>query len=128
MEEYNNYLISQGLIHSKNKVNKYINNISKEKNILNGYLENNNLILSNSIINNIDCPPFIPSNYNIHRKEDIQRRQTNDSLSKDKESDSTSAFSEKREEENNFDYQKKYENSENLEKVEYLVEMFGRKG
>ena len=135
--EYNNYLISQELIHRKNKVNKNINNInnvSKEKNILKGYLENKNLIVSNNIINNIDCPPFIPSNYNIQQKEDILRNKSKDSLSKDKESDSTSAISEKREEENNlnnFDSPQNLEkrkNSENLEKVEYLVEMFGRKG
>lgn len=137
MNKYNNCLISQTLINSKNKVKKNINNINnviKEKNILNGYLKNNNLIVSNNYIYNIDCPPFIPSNYNIEQKEDIHRNQSKDSLSKDKESDSTSAISEKSKEENhlnNLDSPKNLEKEkipEILQKADYLVEMFGRKG
>jgi hypothetical protein len=117
------------------KVNQNINSESNndiieglEKNIV-GYLERN-LKSQNNFINNVNCPPFVPSNY--YRKEsDKLRKESNDSSSKDKESDSTSAISEKeKKEENNFESYNKtvHNNKQNLEKVEYLVEMFGRKG
>ena len=142
INDYNNNLISPVLIYGNNKVDKIINSNNnnnfiegKEKNINNGYLEKSFSKSPNHIINNINCPPFIPSNYNIQQGKDSLRKSSQDSLSKDRESDSTSAISEKREDENNFEDLNKIEkrkNSEiseqNLEKVEYLVEMFGRKG
>ena len=87
-----------------------------------------------TLVNDIDCPPFIPSNYNNNNNnatKEIFRKDSNDSSSKDKESDSTSAISEKREEENNYSTFNKTEKNKNNEKMvenEYLVEMFGRKG
>jgi len=142
IKEYNNFVISAELIKDINKVNKDINNYlyikSKEgkgMNGTNGYFENFNLKCPQNIINNINCPPFIPTNYNIKKQEENKScSHLNKSLSKDKdkESDSTSAISEKREEENNFDcveHSKKNKNKElNMDKCEYLVEMFGRKG
>ena len=139
-KEYINNYINQSINLCNNKVNNIVNNIScnnnhfiegKEKNINNGYIEQIKNKCQNNIINNIDCPPFVPSNYN-NKKEKELSRDSNDSLSKDKESDSTSAVSEKREEENNFEVlDKSIKNNiseKNMEKVEYLVEMFGRKG
>ena len=131
-----NYLKSQEYKISNFKVNQNINSESNndiieglEKNIVSGYLEIN-LKSQNNFINNINYPPFVPSNY--YRKEnDKLRKESNDSSSKDKESDSTSAISEKeKKEENNFESYNKtvHNNKQNLEKVEYLVEMFGRKG
>ena len=142
IKEYNNLIISPRLILDNNKVNaninsnKYNNLIKgKEENIKNGYLEKSNSKSQNHIINNINCPPFIPTNYKIQQGKDISRKSSNDSFSKDRESDSTSAISEKREEESNFENlnnSNKGKNSElyeqNLGKAEYLVEMFGRKG
>ena len=142
IKEYNNFVISPEFILDINKLNKDINNYfyikskeGKEMNATNGYIENLNLKYPQNIINNINCPPFIPSNYNIiKQEEDKPCSHPNNSLSKDKdkESDSTSALSEKREEENNFDcveQSKKSKHKEiNMEKCEYLVEMFGRKG
>jgi hypothetical protein len=88
----------------------------------------------NTLVKDIDCPPFIPLNYiNYSEKEtekELFRKDSNDS-SKDKESDSTSAVSEKREEENNFSSFNKTEKCKYSEKIiegEYLVKMFGRKG
>lgn len=70
-------------------------------------------IPKNIINNKIDCPPFIP------------RKKSEDSLSGGKESDSTSAISEKRDEENANDNVNKREKKN---ETEYLVEMFGRRG
>ena len=88
----------------------------------------------NTLINDINCPLFIPSNYINHSeketKNELFRKDSNDS-SKDKESDSTSAVSEKRDEENNISPLNKIKKCKNSEKIiegEYLVEMFGRKG
>ena len=86
--------------------------------------ERNN-ITKNIINNNIDYPPFIPSNHQKKPKEEYIRKKSDDSLSKDK-SDSTSAFSEKREDEN-LNNEKKEKKDED-DNGEYLLEMFGRKG
>jgi hypothetical protein len=142
IKEYNNLITSPGLLWDNNKVNANINSNKynnlvkgKEENIKNDYLEKLNSKSQNHIINNINCPPFIPTNYKIQQGKDISRKSSNDSFSKDRESDSTSAISEKREEENNFENLNNFnkrKNSElyeqNLGKGEYLVEMFGRKG
>ena len=144
IKEYNNnnLIISPELILGNNKVGRNINSNTnnnlikeKEKYMNNGYLEKSNSKSPNNKINNIDCPPFIPSNFKIQQGKDVSRKSSNDSLSKDRESDSTSAFSEKREEENNFEILNKAEKrknlvlyEQNLGNVDYLVEMFGRKG
>ena len=83
-----------------------------------------NNIPKNILNNNIDYPPFIPSNHPKKAKEEFIRKKSEDSLSKDKESDSTSAFSEKREDE----AENKKEKKEEDDTGEYLLEMFGRKG
>ena len=91
----------------------------------------NNTNLHKNIINPINCPPFIPSNYPKKEKDEFFRKKSEDSLSKDKESDSTSAISEKREEEIQNESVKKIHKKRNNEKNEageYLVEMFGRRG
>jgi hypothetical protein len=131
---YNSIISSQNLSGiNTNSVNKDINctgngnNETKKENF-----EKSGSV--NTLINDINCPLFIPSNYiNYSEKEtknELFRKDSNDS-SKDKESDSTSAVSEKREEENNFsslNKTKKCKNSEKKKEGEYLVEMFGRKG
>ena len=140
---YNNFNINKGFT-CNNLVDKKINNInvninSSEGDIKKdqkGYFDSSASL--NTIGNDLDCLPFIPSNYNNQKEsiiKDYSRKESNDSLSKDKESDSTSAISEKREEENNFNsFNNKTEtdknkiNEKNLEESEYLVEMFGRKG
>ena len=88
----------------------------------------------------LDCPPFIPSNFNKKEEEDNEklRASSKDSSLKDKESDSTSATSEKKEEENNDSLNKEKEkekekgkikkNVQKYDKKEYIVEMFGRRG
>ena len=135
----NNYLISQELNLGNFKVNHNINN-ELNNNLREGIEKNikqylgTNLESSNNIINNTDCPSFIPSNYQRtkEKENDLLRVESNDSLSKDKESDSTSAISEKdkKEEENKFEFPSKavFNNNQDGEAVEYLVEMFGRKG
>ena len=138
---YNNCITNKGF-NCNNLVDKNINNINvnvnssegDDKKNPKGYFDNSASL--NTIVNDLDCPPFIPSNYNNQKesiKKDYSRKESNDSLSKDKESDSTSANSEKREEENNFNSfnnktDKNKINEKNIEEVEYLVEMFGRKG
>ena len=103
----------------------------KEKNLINGYLEQINNKYQKYNRNIINFPPFIPANLNNRQKNETSR-DSSESLSNDKESDSTSAISEKREEENNcndYSKSKKIKNCvKNMEKAEYLVEMFGRKG
>jgi hypothetical protein len=81
-------------------------------------------IPKNILNNKLDYPPFIPSNHPKKDKEEFIRKKSEDSLSKDKESDSTSAFSEKREDE----AENKKEKKEEDDTGEYLLEMFGRKG
>ena len=97
VDSNDNNLKSQEYKISNFKVNQNINSESNndiieglEKNIVSGYLEIN-LKSQNNFINNINYPPFVPSNY--YRKEnDKLRKESNDSSSKDKESDSTSAI------------------------------------
>ena len=65
-----------------------------------GYFENSNLQTTN-----ISCPPINPSNSDNNNNNNKQEKDKscihpNDSLSNDKESDSTSAISEKKEEKN----------------------------
>ncbi len=124
---------SQNIIYNNKGI--FINNNS-EKNSPNNFcdlskLNVNNTNLHKNIINPINCPPFIPSNYPKKEKEEYFRKKSEDSLSKDKESDSTSAISEKREEEIQNESVKKIHKKRNTEKNEageYLVEMFGRRG
>ena len=110
-----------------NPLNKYINHNLNKNSV-------NNNIPKNILKNKIDCPPFIPSSYPKKENDQCIRKKSEDSLSKDKESDSTSAISEKREDEsvNNFSKKKKnirnIENIEQLESCDYMVEMFGRRG
>ena len=111
-------------INSKSNNGNYLPECKQKKNI-NGNLGHINNKFQRHI-NIINCPSFTPSNSNIQQN-NITSGESNDSLSKDKESDSTSEISEKREEEeNNFEMFNK--NKQNTEKFEYLVEMFGRKG
>ena len=135
----NLYLCNNTASKSKNIIynNKgiFINN-NGEKNSPNNFcdlskLNVNNTNLHKNIINPINCPPFIPSNYPKKEKDEFFRKKSEDSLSKDKESDSTSAISEKREEEIQNESVKKIHKKRNTEKNEageYLVEMFGRRG
>ena len=125
---------SQNIIYNNKGI--FINN-NDEKNSPNNFCDlsklnvNNNNNLYKNIINPINCPPFIPSNYPKKEKDEFFRKKSEDSLSKDKESDSTSAISEKREEEIQNESVKKIHKKRNNEKNEageYLVEMFGRRG
>ena len=129
-------LYQKSTLDNINKINTNKNNNviikskkGNEKSVINGYFENLNF-KSNNIINDLNCHCFNPSFYNNKNQEkDKSCKHLNDSLSKDKESDSTSAISEKKEEEHDSDKsEKENKNIPNLEKVEYLVEMFGRKG
>ena len=122
-------------VNNKDKISTCIINNETKDNKDNTLKENSdNSSCLSTLVNDIDCPPFIPSNYNNNNNnatKEIIRKDSNDSSSKDKESDSTSAISEKREEENNFSTFNKIEKNKNKEKMvedEYLVEMFGRKG
>ena len=136
----NLYLCNNTASKSKNIIynNKgiFINNNNGEINSPNNFcylskLNVNNTNLHKNIINPINCPPFIPSNYPKKEKDEFFRKKSEDSLSKDKESDSTSAISEKREEEIQNESVKKIHKKRNTEKNEageYLVEMFGRRG
>ena len=125
---------SQNIIYNNKGI--FINNNNGEKNSPNNFcylskLNVNNTNLHKNIINPINCPPFIPSNYPKKEKDEFFRKKSEDSLSKDKESDSTSAISEKREEEIQNESVKKIHKKRNTEKNEageYLVEMFGRRG
>ena len=126
---------SQNIIYNNKGI--FINNNNGEKNSPNNFCDlsklnvNNNNNLYKNIINPINCPPFIPSNYPKKEKDEFFRKKSEDSLSKDKESDSTSAISEKREEEIQNESVKKIHKKRNTEKNEageYLVEMFGRRG
>jgi hypothetical protein len=99
-----------------------------EKGITKGYFE-----ISNLQTTNISCPPINPSNSDNNNKQEKDKSCThpNDSLSNDKESDSTSAISEKKEEENKFNCSQKIRKEKkykNYEKYEYIVEMFGKRG
>ena len=123
---------SQNIIYN----NKGILNNNNNKDSSNNFcdlskLNVNNTNLHKNIINQINCPPFIPSNYQKKEKDQFFRKKSEDSLSKDKESDSTSAISEKKEDEVHNESTKKIYKKRNNEKIdsgEYLVEMFGRRG
>ena len=97
------------------------------------YIKNDN----NIIINNINCPSFIPKNFSKKSKGNIQifRENSQESFSKDKESDSTSSLSEAKFEkinskksEEKIQIKEKTENDVNMKPEEYILEMFGRKG
>ena len=142
----NNYEQIDNYIYGNN--NKYLlkNNIDNKR--LNNCFGNNlylcskvanfnhsniykNYASNNFCDNKLDCPPFIPSNYKKKEDEKFIRKKSEDSISKDKESDSTSAISEKKEDEIITDIMKnpsKKNNNEKIDKEVYLVEMFGRKG
>jgi len=124
---------SQNFIYNIGMSNKQTND---ENNSSNNFCDLSNLNvnkinLPKNIINKIDCPPFIPSNYSKKENEQFLRKKSEDSLSKDKESDSTSAISEKREDEISNESMKKNTKrriNEKSDNGEYLVEMFGRRG
>ena len=130
-----NYLLNQGLFLGKNFLNYNYNckSISEKKDCEKSMVKESE-IEKKSIV--LDCPSFIPSNFNKKEEEENELLRTNskDSSIKDKESDSTSAVSEKKEEENNDSLNKEKEKEKNkknvqkLEKKEYIVEMFGRRG
>ena len=114
----------QNNVHNNNSLEtKEVNSSELCNNISTSSVHNN--ITKNIINNKIDYPPFIPSNHQKNIKEEFTRKKSEDSLSKDK-SDSTSAFSEKREDEN-LNIEKKEKKDED-DSEEYLLEMFGRKG
>ena len=131
------YLLLDFTLDKGYKINAY-NNVhikskeGKERNVFNRYFENVNLKYSNNIIiiNDLNCQNLIPSYYNNKKKEkDILCKYPNDSISEDKESCSTSEISEKKKEKHDSDKSEKENNNKHIsEKVEYLVEMFGRKG
>ena len=128
----NNIIYTNNIL-SKNLQNNVHNNTSlnpKEENssfpcINNSTSSVHNNITKNIINTNIDYPPFIPSNHPKKTKDEFSRKKSEDSLSKDK-SDSTSAFSEKIENENLNNEKKEKKNEGDTD--EYLLEMFGRKG
>ena len=126
IEKINDYNLNGKKI-DDNSSNKYINHILNKKSV-------NNNVPKNILNNKINYPPFIPSNYPKKENEQYIRKKSKGSLSKDKESDSTSAISEKREDESVNDFSKKNEKKENTENIEqletceYMVEMFGRRG
>ena len=101
------------------------------KTFISSKINNANINIPKKIINHIDCPPFIPSNYSKKESESFVRKNSKDSSSKDKESDSTSSISEKRDDEVGNIHLKRMEKkpyNEKLEAADYLVEMFGRRG
>ena len=132
---FRNNVSNQGQNILYNRGNNLIGNIINEKNSPNNFgnlpkYDINLNIFTKNLVNQIDCPPFIPSNYPKKESEKLIRKKSDDSSSKDKESDSTSAISEKKDEEIN-QQKKKSLNKRKIEKQEsedYLVEMFGRRG
>ena len=134
-----NYKIDNKIMNKSQICNNSINCFKNK----NSYIVNNktnnycdlsyvNFKLNKNIINEIDYPPFIPSKN--HKKENDKNNNKNDSISKDKESDSTSALSEQKKEDNNEESMKSKEsnkiinNSDDIKNNDYLVEMFGKKG
>ena len=135
-KKYNQEYICQDFALGKGyKINVY-NNVTiksregNERNVFNGYIENINLKYLNNIINDLNYQNLNPSYYNNKKQENNKLcKNPNDSLSKDKESDSTSEVSEKKEEEHDSDKSEKENNNNHISaKFEYLVEKFGRKG
>ena len=93
---------SQNIIYNSGNFNKQANdekNNSSNNSCDLSNLNVNNINLSKDVINQIDCPPFIPLNYPKKEDDKFPRKKSEDSLSKDKESDSTSAISDKKEDE-----------------------------
>ena len=97
------------------------------------YIKNDN----NIIINNINYPSFIPKNFSKKDKGNIGifRENSQESSSKDKESDSTSSLSEtkfdninSKKSKEKIQIKEKTENGVNMKPEDYLLEMFGRKG
>ena len=125
---------SQNIIYNSGNFNKQAND--EKNNSSNNFcdlsnLNVNNINLSKDVINQIDCPPFIPSNYPKKEDDKFPRKKSEDSLSKDKESDSTSAISDKKEDEISNEQMKKNNKRRIIEKNDtgdYMVVMFGRRG
>jgi hypothetical protein len=125
---------SQNIIYNSGNFNKQAND--EKNNSSNNFcdlsnLNANNINLSQNVINQIDCPPFIPSNYQKKEDDKFPRKKSEDSLSKDKESDSTSAISDKKEDEISNEPMKKNNKRRIIEKNDtgdYMVVMFGRRG
>ena len=125
---------SQNIIYNSGNFNKQAND--EKNNSSNNFcdlsnLNVNNINLSQNVINQIDCPPFIPSNYPKKEDDKFPRKKSEDSLSKDKESDSTSAISDKKEDEISNEPMKKNNKRRIIEKNDtgdYMVVMFGRRG
>jgi hypothetical protein len=125
---------SQNIIYNSGNFNKQAND--EKNNSSNNFcdlsnLNVNNINLSKDVINQIDCPPFIPSNYPKKEDDKFPRKKSEDSLSKDKESDSTSAISDKKEDEISNEPMKKNNKRRIIEKNDtgdYMVVMFGRRG
>ena len=124
---------SQNIVYNSGKLNKQTND---ENNSSNNFCDKsnlnvNNINLSKNVINQIDCPPFIPSNFPKKEENEFQRKKSEDSISKDKESDSTSAISDKKEDEIMNEQMKKNDKRRIIEKNDsgdYMVVMFGRRG
>ena len=125
---------SQNIIYNSGNFNKQAND--EKNNSSNNFcdlsnLNVNNINFSKNVINRIDCPPFIPSNYPKKEGDKFLRKKSEDSLSKDKESDSTSAISDKKEDEISNEKMKKNNKIRIIEKNDtgdYMVVMFGRRG
>jgi hypothetical protein len=130
-----NYFLNQGFFFGKNFLNYNYNykSYNENKDCEKSTVKESSEIKKNSIL--LDSPPFIPTNFNKKEEEENEILRTNSKDStKDKESDSTSAVSDKKEEENNDSLykekgkEKKTKNLQKLEKKDYIVEMFGRRG
>ena len=147
IKQMNNFFLGNNLYLCNNSVNKSQNikynsgNFNKQANDEKNNSSNNfcdlsnlnvnNINLSKDVINQIDCPPFIPSNYPKKEDDKFPRKKSEDSLSKDKESDSTSAISDKKEDEISNEQMKKNNKRRIIEKNDtgdYMVVMFGRRG
>lgn len=142
-EQMNNctYAIKHSFLNKNYNDIKQMNNFNKQANDEKNNSSNNfcdlsnlnvnNINLSKDVINQIDCPPFIPSNYPKKEDDKFPRKKSEDSLSKDKESDSTSAISDKKEDEISNEEMKKNNKRRIIEKNDtgdYMVVMFGRRG
>ena len=125
---------SQNIIYNSGNFNKQAND--EKNNSSNNFcdlsnLNVNNINLSKDVINQIDCPPFIPKKKKKKEDDKFPRKKSEDSLSKDKESDSTSAISDKKEDEISNEQMKKNNKRRIIEKNDtgdYMVVMFGRRG
>ena len=123
IKQMNNFFLGNNLYLCNNSVNKSQNIIYNSGNF--------NKQANDEKNNQIDCPPFIPSNYPKKEDDKFPRKKSEDSLSKDKESDSTSAISDKKEDEISNEQMKKNNKRRIIEKNDtgdYMVVMFGRRG